>query len=395
MKNHVLKFHCIRNVSSPEDSRANRKHWCGVSAANEFFQLPDDDNVREFLEEAVKIRGTRVNDAMRETLDNERELFGILNGGIAITCTGATIDDKARQVELRNPSIINGSQTRGVLKKYFEDAGQEGDTDYPTISFELIECNDDPLHAKISIARNFQNQVAPVSTYGRKGLFNDLEAAMQKHEPKMKLRKSETDVGSDIVDTEKLLQVITVTVPKGVKMPRLAINGSHARPYAFSQKAVCLKDFDAVMGTRLDNGSIKTEYPEARQYFLDVAYDVWTYYKDLNTCDEFKVFRQREKNETKYKSPVKKSKGKIIEVAQGIKFPVMSALALFVEKTKSGTWCFAVPRRFELSDVIDAARMTYTHGAGAADPARMGKSVECYISLYAPVTAFKKYSEKK
>jgi len=42
----------------------------------------------------------------------------------------------------------------GVLKKFFEDSD---DTDYPSISFELLESDDEVLHAKISIARNFQN----------------------------------------------------------------------------------------------------------------------------------------------------------------------------------------------------------------------------------------------
>lgn len=383
-----LQYHCIRNVSSPEDAKAGRKRWCGVAPANEFFGVPDDDNVREFLELEVK-KSTRVNDAMRDTLETDREVFGILNGGISITCTKATVDDNKKTVSLDEPSIINGSQTRGVLKKFFEEHAE--DTNYPSINFELIEDDNTALHARISIARNFQNQVAPVSVYGSKGLFDELEKAMQCYDSTIRLRKSETDAGDKFIDTEKLIQVITVSVPKEIEMPRPPVAGSQARPYAFSQKAVCLKDFDDIMTKKKDGDFV---YVAARKYFLDVAHDVWALYLSLDTRSEFKVFRQKINGDSKFKSPVKKTDDMegIREVAQGIKFPIMSALALFAEEVND-KWCLKLPAKFDFADLVNQARITYYPGPGANDPAKMGKSQDCYLSLYPVVSGFLKYSK--
>ena len=379
-----MRYHCIRNVSSPEDKTAGRTRYCGSAPADEFFEVPDDANVREFLEaEGVKKR-TAVNDAMRDTLENDREIFGVLNGGITITCTKAVVDDKDRVLTLKAPSIINGSQTRGVLKKFFEDPDREGDTEYPSISFELIEDDDEEVHAKISVARNYQNKVAPLSVYGRMGVFKDLKDAMQKRDPNIALSESETDAGEGVIDTEKLIQVVTVTVPDGIKMPRPAVAGTHARPYAFSQKAVCLKDFDAIMKSN--------DYQEAKKYFLDVAYDVWTLYTSLDTNQKFKsYFNERKAKARASKTPVKKKDGKVFEVAQGLKFPIMSAMSLFVKQDGNGDWSFTVPDDFDFDDLVEQARITYATGPGNGDPARMGKTPDCYVSLYPVVNGYLKY----
>ncbi|HEV2037154.1 MAG TPA: AIPR family protein, partial [Candidatus Eremiobacteraceae bacterium] len=168
-----LRYNALRNVTPPEDEAAGRKRYCGNAPANHFFEIPDDLNIRDYLQTEVNgkpiKKKTQVNDAIRDQLDRDRSVFPILNGGITLVCKEAVVDDKDRKMILEECSIINGTQTRGVLKSYFED--RPDDKEYPTINFEVIVCSNGQLAAEISIARNYQNAVLPVSTYGARGLF--------------------------------------------------------------------------------------------------------------------------------------------------------------------------------------------------------------------------------
>jgi hypothetical protein len=67
---------------------------------------------------------------------------------------------------LESPSIINGSQTRGELKRYLEEM-KGTDLTIPNVFYQIIITTDDELVAEISIARNFQNDVKPISIAGR------------------------------------------------------------------------------------------------------------------------------------------------------------------------------------------------------------------------------------
>lgn len=385
-----IRYETLRNVTSPQDKEAGRTRHCGVARADQFFGLPDNLNVREYLQTEVNgkpiKKQTAVNKAIRETLDEDREKFTLLNGGISIIATAAEVDDPKRTVRLTGASIINGSQTRGVLREYFTEDHPD-DANLPWVNFEVITCENEELAAEISIARNFQNAVLPVSTYGAKGLFDDLEAAMQERDPSVRLRKSETDVvGDHMIDTEKLIQILTVVVPVGVKMPRDdSPPGSGVRSYAFSQKAVCLKDFAAVMQ--------EGKYTEARQFFLDVAYDAWQTFDDLRQNPHFGVFREKRVGKHVKRSPVTKTKaGQVTDVALGVLFPVLSALGKFARRNAKGRWGFAVPADFDMADLINQAELTFS---SKQDPAKMGKDGDCYLALHPIVTQYLKYRPSK
>jgi hypothetical protein len=244
----------------------------------------------------------------------------------------------------------------------------------------VITCGDKELAAEISIARNFQNAVLPVSTYGAKGLFKTLQSAMQERDPTIELRTSETDVGDSFIDTEKLIQVITAVVPHEVQMPR-DDNPSGVRAYAFSQKAVCLKDYAVVMQ--------KPEYEKARQFFLDVAYDAWKIFDGLRHDQLFRMFHEKKTTAHSKRSPVRKDRqGNVIDVAMGVLFPVFSALGKFIRLNGSGNWEFEIPDDFDMEDLIRAAELTFSN---KQDPAKMGKESDCYLALQPIVTAYLKY----
>jgi len=376
-----LRYNTLRNVTPPEDESAGRKRYCGNALANFFFDIPDDLNIRDYLQTEVNgkpvKKRTQVNDAIRDQLDRDRSLFPILNGGITIVCKEAVIDDKDRKLALEGCSIINGTQTRGVLKSYFEEHSE--DTEYPTVNFELIVCGEDRLAAEITIARNYQNAVLPVSTYGARGLFRDLEKAMRQRDPSIRLRTSETDTGPEYLDTEKVIQVITAIAPPGLKLPRV-VKGKGGpegiRIYAYAQKATCLKDFAEIMQNA-------TEYSDAKQFFEDVACDAWKMYKDLRSYQGFSILHA-----------VTKRGGRVVEdgVPAGIVFPILSALGKLATKDARGHWHFQIPSDFDLDDLCKQAKTTYSiPGPGQSNPNVMGKELACYLNLHAIVDAYLKY----
>src|SRR6516164_4347130 len=135
-----------RNISGPEDEAAGRKVYAGHVPASSVLTLEDDENVREYLVDALgkaKARPTLVHQAIRKTLADHPDQFSILNGGMVIVARAAEVDDKRRVLILKRPSIINGSQTQGELMRYFENFQQSEDFYEPSIKFELIVTDDD------------------------------------------------------------------------------------------------------------------------------------------------------------------------------------------------------------------------------------------------------------
>src|SRR5581483_8194115 len=186
---------------------------------------------------------TLVHQAIRKTLKDNPDQFSVLNGGMVIVARGAEIDDKNKYLVLKRPSIINGSQTQGELRRYFEGRAEEEEFE-PSIKYELIVTDDDGLIAEISIARNFQNDVRAISIAGRRGQLDELETALRKTFPKARLRKSESDVitNGDYTDTEKLIQVLFAVMPVDL-LSSLESNGDGSKSFAYSQKTRCLKLF--------------------------------------------------------------------------------------------------------------------------------------------------------
>jgi hypothetical protein len=87
------------------------------------------------------------------------------NSGITITCTNCEIDDNRKLAKLTNASIINGAQTQGEIKRFFNGLEQDDQTDF-LVRAEIIM---DPAHesiVEIAIARNTATAVKSVSQAG-------------------------------------------------------------------------------------------------------------------------------------------------------------------------------------------------------------------------------------
>jgi hypothetical protein len=316
-----------------------------------------------------------VNKAIRETLENDRSNFAILNSGIVIVAQHADVDDNKKIVSLRGASIINGAQTKGVLEEFFAADPEE---EAPSVSFELIVTDDEDLIASISIARNFQNRVNDISIYGRHGLFDDLEKVMRRQDRSVVLRKSETDFGDEFLDTEKLIQVLTVMAPEFVEFPSAQRRASRIemryRTYAYRHRSRCLKDFAEVMED-------PTQWKGAKRYFLSVAPQAWALYHRLKGEQAF--------------SGLHKVKGEVVGgqkqvatdgVPDGMIFPMLSALSRFVVTT-SGVSTIEIPARFPWRTLFSQAAMIFKTTADH-NPQTMGKNTDCYVALHGVIEMY-------
>jgi len=370
----AFPYHTCRNISSPEDEDAERKVYAGHAPTSSVLELDDNENVREYL---VDVKGkqkrspTLVHQAIRKTLADQPDIFSILNGGMVIVAHRAMIDDKAKVAHLYAPSIINGSQTQGELRRFFAKTG--GYPEFmPSIRYELIITNDQDLIADISIARNFQNDVRAISIAGRKGQLDQLESAIQVTFPNAKLRKRETDLVTDedegYLDTEKLIQVTFALMPPEVLKRAGEAGAPNAfdagnKSFAYSQKTRCLRLFQ-----RIEEEAMLEEVYDC---FLDLAGPAWELYEKWKTHQGFIGTRLRS---------IERDNRNVVSVPDGIVFPIIAAHSAFARNGKDG-WALKLPSLFNDAELIDAAAQAYQEIANS-NPQTMGKSKACYTTLH-------------
>ncbi len=373
-----FEYHTLRNISSPEDLSTDRRVYTGSAPARSFLQLPEDENVRTYIvtaEGKKRQRLTEVHRRIRDTLRNQPDEFSVLNSGITVVASSIEIDEKNKKLILKSPSIINGSQTRGELIYYFDNV----EPIFPvSCKFEIIVTTDDALIAEISIARNFQNDVANLSIVGRRGVLDELETRLQNVIPELNLRKSETDRSDNFHDTEKLLQVITALIPSELWQ---SSKDKHdpKKVYTYSMKAKCLKDFQTIYEKAKDG---EEQAIAIYDFYLDIAPIAYRLYEQWKTHQGFMGTGLRS---------IQRNGKDIVDVPDGIIFPIIAALSAFIHK-KNGKWGLFPPAKFGDSEIIHAAKAQYQNVAHSS-PWLMGKSQSVYSSLFQITSIFRKLTE--
>lgn len=382
---HKFSFHSLRSISSPDDVSNGRKIYCGHAPARSFLGLPDNENVREYIVTAQGKKRQRLTDVhrqIRDTLLNRPSDFPILNSGITIVARGIKVNDGDKSVELISPSIINGSQTRGELKHYMNYCKENELLPHNIHSkFEIIVTEDDDLIAEISIARNFQNDVARLSIVGRRKQLDELQNALNIKYPDLVLRKSETERGDDFYDTEKLIQVITALIPAELWLKDK--KGQDPRKsYSYAGKSQCLKEFQALHNAysnpdNADEKNVRQRY--LYKFFIDIAPTAYDIYEKWKSHQGFKGTKLR---------AIERKNGDIVRIPDGILFPIFGALSAFMQK-ENGVWIYSPPSRFTDDDLILAATSQYMETANS-NPTTMGKTQSIYSSLYQLTSIFKR-----
>ena len=384
-KGFKFPFTSVRHISCPEDTENGRKVYVGYSPVTSVVELSTDENVRDYLLEAegrLRKRPTQVHKAILDTLENNPQNFSILNSGVVVVARECEIDEKEKILLLKRPSIINGSQTQGVIRDYLKKvSGQDGDTAIPGhVKFEIIVMDDEDLIAETSIARNFQNDVMTISIAGRLGQLDELEQSLQAKLPGSKLQKSETKLSDDYIKTERLLQVITALIPKQLWPEKKEFN----KVYAYSMKAKCLKEFQYLYEAAKDENHEDHEWAvNLYQFYLDIAAEAYELYEKWKEHQGFKG--------TKIRAAVEREDGVIVDVADGMIFPILASLSAFAKKKKDG-WTIQPPELFSDDELIKAAKSVFMDMANH-NPWIMGKSKACYAALYQITSIYRKLSK--
>lgn len=382
----TFPYHSFRNISCPEDLQNERKVFTGQAPVTSVLDLPTDANVRDYLLEAEgkqRKRETQVNKEIRQTLESHPETFSILNGGLVIVARSHEVDEQKKVLYLTQPSIIDGSQTQGVLKDYFSNLNSDVEL-VPLIhvKYELIVTDDEDLIGEVSIARNFQNDVASISIAGRRGQLEELEESLRKAIPGSKLKKKETQLSDDYVGTERLLQVITALIPASL-WPKPAESDNPNKVYTYSMKAKCLKEFQDIYCKAHDQGHPEHQSAlELYRFYLDVAPQAFGLYNKWKAHQGFAG--------TGIRSIIRNGR-EIVDVPDGIVFPILASLSNFARKTKEG-WKIIPPVSFRDEDIIRAAKSVYQDMA-ASNPWLMGKNKACYFSLNQITSIYRRLSQ--
>jgi hypothetical protein len=378
-------YHSFRNISCPEDLENDRKVFSGHAPVTSVLQLETDANVRDYLLEAEgkqRKRETQVNKEIRQTLESKAQVFSILNGGVVIVARRHEVDEQKKLLRLTHPSIINGSQTQGVLRDFFAKLADEDNEAPPIhIKYELIVTEDEDLIGEISIARNFQNDVASISIAGRRGQLDELERALRKDDPSSKLQKKETQLSEDYVQTERLLQVITALIPSSL-WPKPTESENPNKVYTYSMKAKCLKEFQDIFNKAHDpNNPDYKSAKELYQFYLDIAPQALDLYEKWKSHQGFAG--------TGIRSITREGR-EVVEVPDGIIFPIIASLSAFAKKTDRG-WRIVAPEVFKDAEIIRAAKSVYQSMA-SSNPWLMGKNQACYFALYQITSIYRRLS---
>lgn len=374
-----LTYDSIRNISCSHDLENDRRVLVGRALATELLALNTDENVRAYLVDAEgkkKKRRGEVHRKILDTVENYPENFCVLNGGIVIVARDYDMDDKAKTLKLVRPSIINGAQTQGVLR---DCAASYGD-DLPEIyvTFEVIVTSDESLIADISIARNFQNDVKNISIAGSRGILDELEHALRSQiDESLKIKKSETDRSDDFIDTEKLLQVIMALTPGELFAGSVVVERDN-KAYTYSQKATCLKDFASVYEAVKTDGA-KGPNVALYKFFLDISGEAYRLYGSWKEHQGFRGTGLRS---------IEREGGTVVEVPDGIIFPIIASLSVFAKKLPSG-WKILQPKQLTDNELISRAKAAYIEIA-ASNPQTMGKKAACYSQLLGITSVYKK-----
>ena len=237
-----ISYQLLRNTTSPDETRGGVKSFVANLSAFEILKLDTKENLRNYLAEYNPRKRNRVHDAIRATILTEPQRFITRNSGFVIAASDIEVDDQKKLIRLTDPSILNGAQSQGEIKRWVAETYGDDDptsTEDPPffVRAEIIVDPDSNEVVETAIARNTATPVRSISQAGARGHLDDLEASINRRRPEIKIRKSETD--ENVYDTRKILQYTRLLMPLSVSK-----NDSAAEKLrAYKNPEQCLTDF--------------------------------------------------------------------------------------------------------------------------------------------------------
>src|SRR5947209_4484802 len=116
-----LSYQLLRNTTSPDETKTGVKSFVANFPAFEILKLNTKENLRAYLAEDNPKKRNRVHDAIRNTIQTEPQRFITRNSGFVIGAIGIDVDDNKKVISLLDPSILNGAQSQGEIRRWVEE----------------------------------------------------------------------------------------------------------------------------------------------------------------------------------------------------------------------------------------------------------------------------------
>lgn len=375
----VIKYDVIRNLTSPAEKDNGVQTWFANISARKILNIGTRDNLRSYIAEHSPSKRNTVHKQIENTIIEVPDRFINRNSGITITCTDCTVNDNHKTLTLSEASIINGAQTQGEIRRYFSGLDEDDDTDF----FVRAEIIMDPSHesiVEIAIARNTATSVKSVSQASARGYLDELKESIEEGLPGETLQMSETDIEG--LNTQSVLQYARLLMPQQLMGER-----NPPRNFAYKQGGKCLTDFSSWAHNR----SVDDDASKLHDFIVDIAPIAVKRYRKWESHEGWNGHRLHERGRSGDRPvggrPVRRDRtGKVIWVAPGILFPVMSALSAFVTR-EAGHWILAQPELFKEDELIRRAVQQFR--ALNREVTAMGRSEQAYdaLSIYTETIA--------
>jgi len=369
-----ISYQLLRNTTSPDEESTSVRSYIANLPAYEILKFSTKENLRGYIAEYNPKKRNKVHDAIRTTILQEPQRFITRNSGFVISAMDITVDDKAKEIILKDPSIINGAQSQGEIKRWYEetvsdeDAKNTADTPF-YVRAEIIVDSDGSEVVETAIARNTATPVQSISQAGARGHLDELEESIQKVLPDVKIRKKETEV--DVFDTRKILQLTRLLMPLSVSK-----NDSPAeRLRAYKNPEQCLTDFSNWFETKNVNPDAKAKY----EFTIQIAAYAITENTFWETNESWNGHRLWEETKKAGRVCRRAKGGKIVWVSPALVFPILGAMSEFVQQGANGKWQIAKPNIFKPDEMVRRAVSQFR--SYNSDPMLMGRNPAVYDAL--------------
>jgi hypothetical protein len=372
-----LSYQLIRNTTSPDEKGIGVQSFVANLPAFEILKLDTRDNLRAYLAEYNPRKRNRVHEAIRRTIDSAPQRFIVRNSGFVVTASDIQVDDDKKIVALVDPSIINGAQSQGEIKRYLQDLNE---------SDEKPESSESPFYVRASIivdtdaseimetaiARNIVTPVKSLSEAGARSQLDELQSSIQRLLPGTKIRKNESDTGEDFIDTRLVLQLARLLMPTSVS----GNPSASEKLRAYKNPEQCLTEFCDWQREKEKDAEKASKY----DFTVQIAPQALAEYKRWESHAGWngqKIWTETKKGGRAVRRD-KKTK-KIVWVSPGLLFPLMGAMSEFATQDRKGNWKLDKPERFKEDEMIKRAVNQFR--AHNSDPMMMGRSEAAYDAL--------------
>lgn len=370
-----LSYQLLRNTTSPDEALTGVKSFVVNLSAFEILKLNTKENLRSYIAEYNPKKRNRVHDAIRNTIQTEPQRLITRNSGFVIGAADIDVDDNKKTIRLKDPSILNGAQSQGEIRQWFQetysDEMPDGSEEPPFfVRAEIIVDSDPAEVVETAIARNTATPVKSISQAGARGHLDELEASIRNRHPHINIRKSETD--EDVYDTRKILQYTRLMMPVSVSR-----NDSAAEKLrAYKNPEQCLTDFSDWYESRNSDPVARAKY-EFTVQIAPYAIEEYEYWERHEGWNGHHVWEETKKGGRACRRD--KKTGKVVWVSPGLVFPVLGAISEFVEEKSPNKWVISKPSLFKPTEMI--ARAVAQFRSLGSDPMQMGRSAGAYDAL--------------